>query len=164
MKDEQVMLCAYWRERRITAREYVKLCYEFLGRLQDFSTAFERRCVGVGKMPKVVPMMVPKDYSGFERVVLKAVPDPQDSYTVDSTFNLGFRISFSDAGEGAVPPTRLVVSIKAGAFRGPHSPTNVVTIKIPTEYREFWQNNQRAKDLMNVVNLHLATGFCCPNL
>lgn len=159
--EEHVFLGAYWKNRRITAGEFVKLCYDFLAGLREFSSAFDHRCVAVGEMPGVVPVIVPKDYASFERLMLRAVPDPEHAYTnpesgnkeftLESTIGAGFSIVFSDAGQDGVPATKLAVFVAAGGYGGPFTAPNHVLIEIPQEYREFWESRQRAKELLALV-------------
>ena len=156
MNNERIFLGAYWRERRITARDYIRLCHEFLARLRGFSPAFANCCVVLGEEVVVAPA----DADSFERILARALPDPTYSYvnpdpavksfTLDSTFPLGFRISFSDPDPAATEETAVSVSVTAGSY-GDYSPTNVVLIDIPPTYSEFWVNKSRAMELMSLV-------------
>jgi hypothetical protein len=101
-----LLLGAYWKERRITAGQFIRLCFDFLAALRDFSTAFDKRCVALGEFPNVFPADVPKDYDSFEELMLNAIPNPKHIYnnpdsairhlTLNSTIPVGFRTSFSD--------------------------------------------------------------------
>lgn len=158
--EERVFLGAYWKDRRLSAREFIKLCYGFLARLREFSSAFDYRCVAIPEGNKFVAAMVPENYELFEQLMIRATPNPERVYvnpdsrgkdfTLQSTTPGGFTISFSDAGHGAVPPTRLSVSITAGVH-GEYRTPNSVVINIPADYRKFWENHDKAKKLMEIV-------------
>jgi hypothetical protein len=159
MNEEHVLLGAYWRERRITARQFIELCFNFLVSLRDFSSAFDHHCVAIGQLPDVVPVSVPKDYASFEQLMMKAVPHPERAYTnpdpanrhftLESTHVSGFSVAFSDAGQEGIRPTELGVYVAAGGH-GKFGPPDSVLIEIPPDYREFWYG-QRAKELMRIV-------------
>jgi hypothetical protein len=158
--EEKVFLSAYWMGRRLTGKEFITLCFDFLAGLKDFSTAFGHRCVAVKEGNKFVPAAVPTNYQAFEQLMTKAMSNPDRAYvnpdrtnkdfTLESTTPAGFTISFSDAGNGAIPATRLSVSITAGVH-GEYQTPNSVLINIPPEYRVFWEDKQRARKLMELV-------------
>jgi hypothetical protein len=158
--EEKVFLGAYWMGRGLTGREFITRCYNFLAGLIDFSRAFEHRCVAVKEGNTIVPAALPKTYQAFEQLMIRVVPDNDQVYvnpdptnknfTLESTTPAGFTISFSDAGNGATPPTRLSVSITAGVH-GEYQTPNSVLINIPPEYRVFWEDKQRARELVQLV-------------
>jgi|SRR5579872_7154285 len=160
-KEENVYLGAYWKNRQIVAREFIKLCYEFMTRLRRFSSAFDHQCVAVGDLPNVEPLLVPKDYFSFEKLMLRAVPNSKRIYTnpdatnrgftLDSTYVSGFSIAFSDLGQKGIPATNLGSYVSAGRDDAKFSRPNSVLIEIPAEYRQFWDNTQRAKELLELV-------------
>jgi hypothetical protein len=158
--DERVFLGAYWKDRSITGKEFVQLCHDFLARLRKLSSAFGHRCVAIPEGSKFVAAAVPEDYESFERLMMRAVPNPEIAYlnpdrsnknfTLQSTTAAGFTIGFSDGGYGTTQPTRLSVSITAGVHAEYQTPNSVI-INIPPDYREFWQNSDMARHLMEIV-------------
>jgi len=76
MNQERVTLGTYWRDWCITARQFIQLCFDFLVALRGFSTAFDNRCMAIGELPNVVPVNVPKGHASFEKLMLKAMPNP----------------------------------------------------------------------------------------
>lgn len=122
MKDDRIVLSAYWKNRRITAREYINACYEFLARLREFSEAFASRCVVIGR----TPIILSSELDRFREILSQAIEDPESAYgnpdpsnqslTPDSTSTLGFRVSFSDPDSKATANTAIGVSVTAGAY------------------------------------------------
>jgi hypothetical protein len=156
MKDDRILLGAYWRNRRITVREYIATCYSFLMKLREFSDAFANRCVVIAGDPVILP----SEYGPFEQIVARAINDPKCAYenpdaddkslTLDSTSAVGFRVSFSDPDPKATLKTAISVSITAGAY-GAYSPSNVALIKMPPEIANIWVADRRAIELMRIV-------------
>jgi len=157
VRDEDVYLGAYWKDRRLSAREYIQLCYDFLQRLEALSPAFANRCVVI----REEPARVPKDHSGFEQTILRCLaegdhvyvnPDPGvKSLTLDSTIRVGFLTSFSDPDPKATRDTAIGIRVAAGGHGGRYSPPNHVLIEIPAGHRELWTEKRTARDLMNIV-------------
>ena len=91
---EHILISANWRDRKLTAREFIGACYRFLNALKDISPAFSNRCTAVGDEFDIVP----DDYVSFEEVMTEALADPDsiytnpdpalDSFTLDSTIRV----------------------------------------------------------------------------
>jgi|SRR6266850_1417865 len=165
MESERVVLNAFWRERPISAGEYIATCRTFLAALPSVSSVFADRCIVIGNRPVILP----SDEASFQKVMLSALaeedyafenPDPSNhELTTDSRLSQGFSFAFSDPDPHATEQTAASILVKAGAYGGVYSPTNSVTIKIPPTYRSLWEDREKARQLMFAVLEHWKPEF-----
>src|SRR5437870_628103 len=157
MDSERVVVNAFWRERPISAGEFILTCRAFLARLLTVSSVFADRCIVIGNRPVVLP----SNEESFRRVMLSALaeedyafvnPDPSNhKLTNDSKLSQGFSIAFIDPNPRATEETAVSILVRAGAHGGDYSPTNAITIKIPPTHRTLWQDRDKAKQLLSAV-------------
>ncbi len=165
METKTTLLAAYWKNRKITAREYIELCYTFLRKLQSFSPAFENRCVMIG----TETLILPSDYPSFERILAEVIndkdylyenPDPKNkTFTLDSSMSGGFSAPFSDPDPEATDATAISIRVAAGAYGGKYSPTNVVLIEVPATSDLLAGDLEKVKQLLKLVVEHWQPSF-----
>jgi hypothetical protein len=153
---EHILISANWRDRKLTAREFIDDCYRFLNALKDISPAFSNRCTAVGDEFDIVP----DDYVSFEEVMTEALADPDsiynnpdpalDSFTLDSTISGGFSIAFSESDPKATIETAISIKVRAGAFGSPRSTANVL-IELPPLHASLVENDRIARKLLDVL-------------
>ena len=133
---EHIRVAGYWRERKLTAREFIDACYAFLCRLGSVSESLSERCTVVDgdlvKLPSTLP--------SFEESMLKWMQDPNYVYTnpdssvrsltFDSTLPQGFTMSFSDCNPKATSENAFSILVRAGAHGHPNASGSAV-IQVP---------------------------------
>jgi len=152
---EKYSLTVRWRNRPITAREYLAFSKGLLQRLAAFDPVFNN-LFSWGKGPNQKAWFA-ENYSDLEDKVFPQIneediryqnPDPDNwVLTLDSTCFKGFRMSYSNTDK--LEEGQLTVGIGAGAMDD--DITNVVHIEFPeVNYPQFYDYNF-VSALMKVV-------------
>ena len=153
---EHGVVGAYWRDRKLTAREFIHSCFAFLSELKTISKSFSNRCIVVRQ--QCVPL--PDDFQSFERAMAEYLTDPEnvyanpdtstDSFTLDSTLLQGFVASFSDPNPNATSESAISIFAAAGAHGHPNA-TGSAVIKLPPRYASLVADSNLSRALLNVM-------------
>lgn len=153
---EYVLVGAYWRDRKYTARQFIEACHRFLSELKDISALFSNRCTTA--QGELFPL--PDDLPSFTKTMSGLLADSDNvytnpdnsirSFTLDSTLPQGFVAAFSDCNINATEENTISIFVAAGAHGHPNA-TGAAFFRLPPAHTVLVNDSVRRTLLLSLM-------------
>jgi hypothetical protein len=153
---EHIVAGAYWRERVLTAGEFIDSCYRFISELAKVSSSFSNRCT----VADHEILVLPHDLPSFREILSKSLADPDyvyknpdpsvDSFTLNSTLPQGFVAAFSECDPQATQESAVTILVRAGAH-GHLNATGSAFLTLPPHQAGLAYDTVKRDELMEVM-------------